>query len=133
MIKKISHIGIAVNSIDEQIPYYRDILGLQFDGIEVVEDQKVKVAFFKVGEARIELLEPTSEDSPVAKFIGKKGEGIHHLAYGVEDIKEALKQVEKTETKMIDKEPRLGAGNHQIAFLHPKSTFRVLTELTEEH
>ena len=133
MIKKISHIGIAVKSIDEQIPYYRDDLGLEFDGIEIVEDQKLKVAFFKVGEARIELLEPTSEDSPVAKFIDKKGEGIHHLAYGVEDINESIKDMEKAGKKMIDKKPRLGAGNHQIAFLHPKSTFHVLTELTEEH
>ncbi len=133
MIKKISHIGIAVRSIDEQMQYYRDSLGLEFDGIENVEDQKVKVAFFKVGEVRIELLEPTSEDSPVAKFIEKKGEGIHHLAYGVENISEAIKKIEQADIKMIDKKPRIGAGNHKIAFLHPRSSFRVLTELTEEH
>ncbi|MDA3871221.1 MAG: methylmalonyl-CoA epimerase [Candidatus Marinimicrobia bacterium] len=133
MIKKISHIGIAVKSINEQMSYYRDDLGLKFAGIEIVEDQKVKVAFFEVGEARIELLEPTSEDSPVAKFIDKKGEGIHHLAYGVENISESIKKMEKAGGKMIDHKSRMGAGNHQIAFLHPKSTFRVLTELTEEH
>jgi len=133
MIKKISHIGIAVKSIDEQISYYRDELGLKFMGIEIVKDQKVKVAFFEVGEARIELLEPTSEDSPVAKFINKKGEGIHHLAYGVENISESIKEMEKAGEKMIDHKSRMGAGNHQIAFLHPKSTFHVLTELTEEH
>lgn len=133
MIKKISHIGIAVKSIDEQLSYYRDALGLKFTGTEIVKDQKVKVAFFDVGEARIELLEPISDDSPVAKFIDKKGEGIHHLAYGVENISESIKRMEKADKKMIDHKPRLGAGNHQIAFLHPRSTFRVLTEITEEH
>ena len=133
MVKKISHIGIAVESLDEQIPYYRDVLGLTFSGTEVVEDQKVKVAFFDVGDTRIELLEATSEDSPVAKFIAKKGQGVHHMAYQVKDCKTALVSMSEQGIKLIDSEPRTGAGGHKIGFLHPRSTFGILTELTEEH
>ncbi|MEA2077635.1 MAG: methylmalonyl-CoA epimerase [Candidatus Marinimicrobia bacterium] len=133
MVKKISHIGIAVESLEEQIPYYRDILGLKFSGTEIVEDQKVKVAFFDVGDTRIELLEATDEESPIAKFITKKGQGIHHLAYQVDDCKIAINRMDENGLRLIDTEPRKGAGGHKIAFLHPRSTFGILTELTEEH
>lgn len=133
MIEKISHIGIAVESLDEQIPYYRDILGLKFSGTEVVNDQKVRVAFFEVGDTRIELLEATDEESPIAKFIAKKGQGVHHMAYQVNDCQLAINKMDEVGMRLIDNEPRLGAGGHRIAFLHPKSTFGILTELTEEH
>ena len=133
MVDKISHIGIAVESLDEQIPYYRDILGLKFSGTEIVEDQKVKVAFFDVGDTRIELLEATDEKSPIAKFIIKKGQGIHHMAYQVDDCKIAINTMDENGIRLIDTEPRKGAGGHSIAFLHPRSTFGILTELTEEH
>ncbi len=133
MVEKISHIGIAVDSLDEQIPYYRDVLGLKFSGTEIVADQKVKVAFFEVGDTRIELLEATDEESPIAKFIAKKGQGVHHMAYQVKDCKLAIKKMDETGLRLIDPEPRVGAGGHKIAFLHPRSTFGILTELTEEH
>ena len=133
MVKKMSHIGIAVESLDEQIPFYRDMLGLELSGTEVIEDQKVKVAFFEVGDTRIELLEATSEDSPIAKFIEKKGQGVHHLAYQVDNCKLALTTMGEKGLRLIDTAPRTGAGGHKIAFLHPKSTFGILTELTEEH
>ena len=133
MVKKISHIGIAVESLEEQIPYYRDVLGLKFSGTEVVDDQKVKVAFFDIGDTRIELLEATDEDSPVAKFIAKKGQGVHHMAYQVDDCKTALSTMDEKGVRLIDTEPRTGAGGHKIGFLHPRSTFGILTELTEEH
>ena len=133
MVKKISHIGIAVESLDEQIPYYRDVLGLTFSGTETVEDQMVKVAFFDVGDTRIELLEATDENSPIAKYIAKKGQGVHHMAYQVENCKVAIDKMDGRGMRLIDKEPRNGAGGHKIAFLHPKSTFGILTELTEEH
>ena len=133
MVKKISHIGIAVESLDEQIPYYRDVLGLKLAGIETVEDQMVKVAFFDVGDTRIELLEATDENSPIAKYIAKKGQGVHHIAYLVDDCKLAINQMDGKGMRLIDTEPRMGAGGHKIAFLHPKSTFGILTELTEEH
>ncbi|MDD5581669.1 MAG: methylmalonyl-CoA epimerase [Candidatus Marinimicrobia bacterium] len=133
MVKGISHIGIAVCSLDEQIPYYRDVLGLSFLGKETVEDQGVHVAMFKVGDTRIELLEPISPESPVAKFIEKRGEGFHHIAYSVDDCKISLKKAEGMGIRLIDNEPRFGADGHLIGFLHPKSTFGVLTELTQEH
>lgn len=133
MVKKISHIGIAVESLDEQIPYYRDILGLKLVGTETVEDQMVKVAFFEVGDTRIELLEATDENSPIAKYIAKKGQGVHHMAYQVDDCKLAIDQMDGNGMRLIDTEPRMGAGGHKIAFLHPRSTFGILTELTEEH
>ena len=131
MLNKIDHIGIAVNDLDSQIKFYRDILGLNCTEIEEVPDQKVKVAMFPLGEVRIELLEPTDESSPIAKFIAKKGEGIHHIAYNVTDLNGKLKILEKQEVKLIDSQPRKGAGGHNIAFIHPKSTFGVLTELCE--
>jgi methylmalonyl-CoA/ethylmalonyl-CoA epimerase len=130
-ITHIEHIGIAVKSIEEQLPYYEGILGLKCYNIETVEDQKVKTAFFKVGQTKIELLEPTSEESTIAKFIEKRGEGIHHIAYATKNISEALKEVESKGVRLIDREPRGGAEGLSIAFLHPKSTGSVLTELCE--
>ena len=130
-ITHIEHIGIAVKSIEEQLPYYENILGLKCYNIETVEDQKVKTAFFKVGQTKIELLEATSEDSTIAKFIEKRGEGVHHIAYATNNLDEALKEAESKGVRLIDKEGRPGAEGLTIAFLHPKSTGRVLTELCE--
>ncbi len=131
MIKQIDHIGIAVRDLDQQMKLYGDVFGLTCEGIEEVADQKVKVAMFPVGEVRIELLQPTSAESPVAKFIEKNGEGIHHIAYLVEDLEANLLKIEEKEVRLIDQKPRIGAGGHKIAFLHPKSTFGVLTEMCE--
>lgn len=132
-ISHIEHLGIAVKSIQDQLPYYEEVLGFKCYNIEVVEDQKVKTAFFKVGQTKIELLEPTSEDSTIAKFIEKRGEGIHHLAWSVADgLAEALKEVESKGIQLIDKAPRKGAEGLNIGFLHPKSTCGVLTELCED-
>jgi len=130
-ITHIEHIGIAVKSIEEQLPYYEGILGLKCYNIENVEDQKVKTAFFMVGQTKIELLEPTSEESTIARFIEKRGEGIHHIAYATRNISEALKEMEQKGIRLIDQEPRGGAEGLNIAFLHPKSTGSVLTELCE--
>jgi len=131
-ISHIEHLGIAVKSIEEQLPYYEGVLGLKCYNIEVVEDQKVKTAFFKVGQTKIELLEPTSPDSTIAKFIEKKGEGIHHIAFSVADgVANALAEMESKGVQLIDKAPRGGAEGLNIAFLHPKSTGSVLTELCE--
>lgn len=129
MIRKINHIGIAVTSIDISIPLYQDVLGLEFLGTEEVAEQKVRVAMFKVGEVKIELLEPTSPDSPIAKHIEKKGEGIHHIAYESENVAASLKNLESKGVELIDKEARDGAHGMKIAFLHPKSTGKVLTEI----
>ena len=130
-ITHIEHLGIAVRSIEEALPYYEQVLGLKCYNIEEVADQKVKTAFFMVGQTKIELLEPTSEESAVAKFIEKKGEGIHHIAFAVPSVAEALAEVEAKGVKLIDKAPRGGAEGLNIAFLHPKSTCSVLTELCE--
>src|SRR5690554_2676922 len=130
-ITHIEHIGIAVRSIDEQLPYYEGVLGLKCYNIETVEDQKVKTAFFMIGQTKIELLEPTSDDSTVAKFIEKRGEGVHHIAYATKNLNESLKIVESKGVRLIDKEGRSGAEGLTIAFLHPKSTGGVLTELCE--
>ena len=131
-ISHIEHLGIAVKSLEEAIPYYENILGLKCYSIEEVADQKVKTAFFKVGQTNIELLEPTSEDSTIAKFIEKRGEGIHHMAFAIEDgVANALAEVEAKGVRLIDKAPRKGAEGLNIAFLHPKSTCSVLTELCE--
>ena len=131
-ITHIEHLGIAVKSIEEALPYYEQVLGLKCYNIEEVADQKVKTAFFMVGQTKIELLEPTSEESAVAKFIEKKGEGIHHIAFAVEDgVADALKEAEAKGIQLIDKTPRKGAEGLNIAFLHPKSTIGVLTELCE--
>lgn len=130
-ISHIEHLGIAVKSIEEQLPYYEGVLGLKCYNIEVVEDQKVKTAFFKVGQTKIELLEPTSPDSTIAKFIEKKGEGIHHIAFCVDSVAASLAEAESKGVQLIDKAPRKGAEGLNIAFLHPKSTCSVLTELCE--
>ena len=131
-ISHIEHLGIAVKSLEEAIPYYENILGLKCYSIEEVADQKVKTAFFKVGQTKIELLEPTSEESTIAKFIEKRGEGIHHMAFAIEDgVANALAEVEAKGVRLIDKAPRKGAEVLNIAFLHPKSTCSVLTELCE--
>ncbi len=124
----IEHIGIAVENLEEAIKYYENILGLTCYAIEEVADQKVKTAFFKVGETKIELLEATSPDSPVAKFIEKKGQGIHHLAFAMDDVNTALKEAEEKGVKLIDKQARNGAEGLKIGFLHPRFTFGVLTE-----
>lgn len=131
-ISHIEHLGIAVKSIEEQLPYYEGVLGLKCYNIEVVEDQKVKTAFFKVGQTKIELLEPTSPESTIAKFIEKRGEGIHHIAFSVDGVANALKEMEEKGLQLIDKAPRGGAEGLNIAFLHPKSTGSVLTELCED-
>lgn len=134
-VKKISHLGVAVKSIDEYLGFFKDILNLEFTGTEVVEDQKVKVAFLKVGESRIELLEPTADDSPVKKFLDSK-EGrptIHHVAYEVDNLEAAIEETKKAGLRMIDEEPRIGAGGVRIAFIHPKSASGILTELCEQH
>jgi methylmalonyl-CoA/ethylmalonyl-CoA epimerase len=131
MLKKINHIGIAVNSIEEALPFYRDNLGMALLGIEEVAEQKVKVAMLQVGESKIELLEPTAPDSPVARFLEKNGPGVHHLAYEVENIETALESLEREGTRMIDRTPRNGAHGTRIAFIHPKSSNGVLTELCQ--
>ena len=132
-ISHIEHLGIAVKSLDEAIPYYENILGMKWYSIEEVADQKVKTAFFKVGQTKLELLEPTSDESPIAKFIEKRGEGIHHLAFAVEDgVANALAEMEGKGVRLIDKAPRKGAEGLNIAFIHPKSTHGVLTEFCEK-
>ena len=132
MITQINHIGIAVNSLDEQIIFYRDILKLEFEGIEEVSEQMVRIAIFKIGEVRIELLEPTNSESPVAKFLKKKGEGIHHIAYETDHIKNEIIGLKKAEIRMIDENPRAGAHNTQIAFIHPRSSGKVLIEICQQ-
>ncbi|HOP00232.1 MAG TPA: methylmalonyl-CoA epimerase [Bacteroidales bacterium] len=129
----IEHIGIAVNSLDEAIPFYEKVLGLKCYNIEEVADQKVKTAFFMIGQTKIELLESTDPDGPVGKFIEKKGEGIHHIAFAVDNLNASLREAESQGIRLIDSVPRHGAEGLNIAFLHPKSTFGVLTELCEEH
>jgi methylmalonyl-CoA/ethylmalonyl-CoA epimerase len=131
MPEKISHIGIAVTNIDESLPFYRDVLGMTFEGTEVVAEQKVKVAFLAIGESRIELLEPTADDSPVAKFLDKNGPGIHHVAYEVNDLEGRLAALKAEGVRLVDEYPRRGAHNTRIAFLHPKASGGVLTELCE--
>lgn len=130
--QRIDHVGIAVKSIDEAVKLYAD-LGLSLQGTETVESQKVKVAFIKIGESRIELLESTAPDGNIAKFIEAKGEGIHHLAVKVDNIEKALEELAAKGYALIDKAPRIGAGGHKIAFVHPKAARGVLLELTESH
>lgn len=131
MLTRINHIGIAVASLDEAIPFYRDQLGMTFKGIEEVPDQKVTVAFLQIGESKIELLEPTSAESPIAKALEKNGPGIHHIAYQVEDIEATMAKLVADGARMIDSTPRNGAHGTRIAFVHPKSSGGVLTELCE--
>ncbi len=127
----IEHIGIAVNSLEESIPFYEKVLGLECYAVEEVKDQKVKTAFFKIGDVKIELLESTDPEGPIGKFIEKKGQGIHHIAYAVEDVNQALTDAEANGVKLIDKEGRKGAEGLNIGFLHPKATLGVLTELCD--
>ena len=132
-ISKIEHLGIAVKSIEEALPYYENVLGLKCYNIETVEDQKVRTAFLMVGETKIELLEPTSEESTIAKFIENKGAGVPHVAFAVEDgVAGALAECDAAGIRLIDKAPRKGAEGLNIAFLHPKATQGVLTELCEK-
>jgi methylmalonyl-CoA/ethylmalonyl-CoA epimerase len=132
-ISKIEHLGIAVQSIDEVLPYFENVLGLKCYKTEVVEDQKVKTAFMKVGEVKLELLEPTSPDSTVQKYLDNGGRGIHHVAFCIEDgVAEALAECDGKGIRLIDKAPRKGADGLNIAFLHPKSTVGILTELCED-
>ena len=128
-ISHIEHIGIAVNSLDEAIPYYENMLGLKCYAIEEVADQKVKTAFFKVGDTKIELLESTDPEGPIGKFIEKKGPGVHHLAFAVDDVNQSLNELEEKGVRLIDQKARAGAEGLNIGFLHPKSTLGVLTEL----
>lgn len=127
----IDHIGIAVKSIDEALNFWEATLGIKCHGVEEVAEQKVKTAFLPVEDTEIELLEGTSEDSPVAKFIAAKGEGIHHLAIRVDNLEEALAELKEKGVRLIDEKPRCGAGGAKIAFLHPKATGGILLELSE--
>lgn len=130
-IKNIEHIGIAVKSLDESIKYYENILGLKCYAVEEIKDQKVKTAFFIVGQTKIELLESTEPNGPIGKFIEKRGEGVHHIAFAVNDLKSVLTELDSKGIQLIDKEPRKGAEELNIAFIHPKSTNGILTELCE--
>lgn len=129
--KAVNHIGIAVKSIDEQREFYENVLGAKFESIEEVADQKVRVGFFLVGDVRLELLEPTDPSSSVAVFLEKRGEGLHHVAYTVADIESRLAELKEGGVRLIDESPRAGAHNTRIAFVHPKSSRGVLTELCE--
>ncbi|MET3682407.1 methylmalonyl-CoA epimerase [Alkalibacillus flavidus] len=131
-MNKIAHIGIAVTSLDDMIPFYRDQLGLTFQGKEEVPSEHVRVAFFKIGESAIELLEPLNDDSPIAKFIDKKGEGIHHVALDVDDINARLDHLKSEGVPLIHDEPKTGAHDSQVAFLHPKAANGVLFELCQQ-
>lgn len=130
-VLKIDHLGIAVNSIESGKDFWSGVLGLDFEGAETVEEQKVTTAFFPVGESEVELLESTSPDGPVAKYIEKKGTGIQHIAFRVENIEAALEELKEKGVQLIDQTPRKGAGGAKIAFLHPKATGGVLVELCQ--
>jgi len=131
-LSHIEHIGIAVKSIEESRKYYEGVLGLNCYSVEEVKDQKVKTAFFKIGQTKLELLESTDPEGPIGKFLEKKGEGIHHIAFAVDKVNEALKEAEEKGIRLIDKEGRKGAEGLSIGFLHPKSTHGVLTEFCSE-
>lgn len=131
-LSHIEHIGIAVKSLEQAIPYYENILGLKCYAIEEVKDQRVKTAFFKIGQTKLELLESTDPEGPVGKFIEKKGEGVHHIAFATDGVQQTLNEVEEKGIRLIDKVPRKGAEGLNIGFLHPKSTFGVLTEFCEK-
>jgi methylmalonyl-CoA/ethylmalonyl-CoA epimerase len=130
-VLKIDHLGIAVNNIGEAKKLFHDILGLKFEGTETVQEQKVTTAFFPVGESEVELLESTAPDGPIAKYLEKRGEGIQHIAFRVDNLEEALAELKDKGIRLIDETPRKGAGGAKIAFLHPKSTHGVLIELSE--
>ena len=131
-ITYIEHIGIAVKNLEESIKYYENVLGLRCYGIEEVKDQRVRTAFFMVGQTKIELLESTHKEGPISKFIENKGEGIHHIAFATKNLNEALTEISAKGVQLIDKQPRKGAEGLNIAFLHPRSTNGVLTELCEK-
>ena len=131
MIEKLDHIGVAVKSIEESMLVYTEILGLKVTDIETVEEQKLGTAFIPVGESKIELLESTSPDGPIAKFIEKRGEGIQHIALRVDDLKQKLEELKQKGVRLIDENPRIGAGGAKIAFIHPKATKGILIELCE--
>jgi len=133
MIQGIDHVGIAVKSIDEAMKFWIDTLGLKLSHIEEVPEQKARVAILKVGETTIELVEPTSADSPIQRFIEKRGEGLHHLTLQTDHLAERLKSLKDANVALIDEKPRIGAGGAQIAFLHPKAAHGVLVELCEPH
>jgi methylmalonyl-CoA/ethylmalonyl-CoA epimerase len=130
-ILKIDHIGVAVNSLDERKNFWTDVLGLKLGGVENVEEQKVNTGFIPVGDSELELLESTSTDGAIAKYIEKRGEGIQHIAFRVPDIEEALAELKEKGIRLIDEKPRRGAGGAKIAFLHPKATGGVLVEVCE--
>ena len=130
-VLKIDHLGIAVHSIEEAKKLFQDTLGLKFEGSETVAEQKVTTAFFPAGDSGVELLESTAPDGPIAKYLEKRGEGIQHIAFRVENIEEALAELKEKGIRLIDEKPRLGAGGAKIAFLHPKSTHGVLIEISE--
>lgn len=130
-VKAVNHIGVAVRSIEAQKAYYEGTLGAVFEGVEHVADQKVNVGFFRIGDVRLELLEPSDPSSTVAAFIEKRGEGLHHVAFEVADIASRIAELKSSGLRMIDEAPRAGAHHMRIAFIHPKSTFGVLTELCE--
>ena len=130
-VLKIDHLGVAVNSIDQGKDFWTDVLGLEFEGSETVEEQKVTTAFFPIGESEVELLESTAPDGPISKYLEKKGEGIQHVAFRVENVAAALRELKEKGIRLIDETPRIGAGGAKIAFLHPKSTNGVLVELCE--
>lgn len=133
MIEKIDHIGIAVRSIKKTSELFSKVLGLKVAGEEIVEEQKVKVAFLPLGDSELELLESTSPEGPIARFIEKKGEGIQHIAFRVDNIKKAVEKLKKEGVRLIDEKPRYGAGGAKIAFLHPKDTNGILIELSERN
>ncbi|MGM9606458.1 MAG: methylmalonyl-CoA epimerase [Oscillospiraceae bacterium] len=130
-VTRVDHIGIAVKNLDEMIKWYEDTLGVKAHGTEIVEEQKVKVAFLPIGESELELLEDTTGDGAVAKFIEKNGEGIQHIALRVDNIEETLAELKAKDVRLIDQTPRYGAGNASIAFVHPKATHGILLELCE--
>jgi methylmalonyl-CoA/ethylmalonyl-CoA epimerase len=132
MVQRIDHLGIAVHKLEASIPFYEKALGLKCERIEEVPSQKVRTAFFDVGGVHLELLEPTSPESPIAKFLESKGEGIHHVAFATDDVAAGLSQAKAAGVRLINETPVPGAGGKQVAFLHPKSTGGVLTELCSE-
>ncbi|HBY56622.1 MAG TPA: methylmalonyl-CoA epimerase [Candidatus Atribacteria bacterium] len=133
MVKKIDHIGIAVKSIEKAKHLFENILNLKIIGVEIIEEQKVKVAFIPLGDSELELLESTSPDGPIARFIEKKGEGIQHIAFKVDNLESILGELKEKGIRLIDEKPRYGAGGAKIAFLHPKSTNGILIELCERN
>jgi len=131
-LKKIDHLGVAVRDLNQQVEVYRDKLGMEFQGIEEVPTEMVRTAFFQVGDVRVELLEPTSPESPIAKHLEKRGEGLHHIAYEVDDIRAAIAEAKANGLEPLSDEPRPGAHNTLVCFLHPKATGKVLTELVQK-